>query len=424
MLLGPSTAEPSRRLGAYKLVERLHAAGGTELWLATRADRALSGPEEASVRCPAIPGDAAAGARIRREHAALRGLDDARIPKVLSFHESQSALVLEHTRGTTLADIIAAVHHGELVLDATTAVDIILEVAHGLRHAHAIARPEGKLVHGHLGPDQVVLTPEGDVRILGLGVTPKDPDPRTMPPELADGATPDERTDQWQVGALLYHLITRQSLYKGSWTEVWGSASLGDVTPQLDRLEARYPALTQVLRKVLAVQPSARYQVESTFLRALLTASRSVTGKSRRRALGAEAAAITPVRRPVTMPAPANGGLVTHHTGDRPTHSLVFDPGVGVGQSDYELAEQSATESEAISQAWVDLPKADRTPLPDLFSKPAPATVQMPGPVPIPPAVNRPRVPGVRATPVVTTVQRVEPTEPQMIQVVDSIALR
>jgi hypothetical protein len=332
--------------------------------------------------------------------------------------------------------VLMAVSHGELVMDATTAMDIILEVAHGLRHAHSIVRPEGKIVHGHLEPSQVILTAEGDIRILGIGVTPAEIDPRYMPQELASRTGLDERTDQWQIGALLYELITRQPLYKGAWSEARRASGLGDVTPQLDRLEGKHPALTQVLRKMLATQPSSRYQVESTFLRALLTASRSVSGRSRRRVLGAEAARIEPIKRPdrpESAPARNTGCSGWSRVGPDAEASgpLIFDPGDTGEQSDYELAEQMATDAGAVDQSWVDLPDGDRTPLPDLFARPKPAIIRLPSaraPVPSGPpqlaAVNRPRAPVRRPGPILAAVSAPEPNEGMEVQVLDSLSLR
>ncbi|GEM_PF-3540117 len=419
--------EVGRRIGAYKLEERLEAFHGTQLWRARRVDPDLSGPTVVCIRCIEDPDDSTALDRVRREHQDLRVLGDSRIPKVLGFYESQGALVLEDSPGTSLDLVLQAVTHGELLMDATTAVDLILEVAHALRHAHSIVRPEGKIVHGHLGPDRVVLTADGDVRILGVGATPDDIDPRYMPQELANRTGRDERTDQWQIGALLYELITRQPLYKGAYSEAWRAATQGDVAPALDRLESRYPALTQVLRKVLATQPSGRYQVESTFLRALLTASRSVSGKSRRRGLGAEASRIEPVMRPAVTQEPAEAGWSRVGASAESGGPVVFDPGDTGEQSDYELAEQNATDADRPGMAWVDLPEHDRTPLPDLFARPKPAQVrvpQAPRRAPPPPPINRPRAPVRRAAPMLAASAAPEPVVSPGIQVVDNLSLR
>jgi serine/threonine protein kinase len=426
--------ESGRRIGAYKLEERLESAQGTELWRALRVDAGLPGPTVVLIRCVADPDDAAALDRIRREHEDLRVLGDSRIPKVLGFYESQGALVLEDSPGTPLDLLLQAVAHGELVMDANTAVDIILEVAHGLRHAHSIVRPGGKIVHGHLEPSRVVLSPDGDVRVLGVGVTPDDVDPRYMPQELANRTGRDERTDQWQIGALLYELITGQAVYRGAFSEAWHAATLGDVSVPLDRLESRHPALTLVLRKVLATQPSGRYQVESMFLRALLTVSRSVSGKSRRRALGAEAAGIEPVMRPAVVEEAAEPGWSRVGASAEPGGPLVLDPGETGEQSEHELAEQNATDSEIPGMARVDLPDHDPTPLPDLFARPQPTSARIlsagPSAVtgtpgrPRSPAVNRPRNSVPCGSPVLAAVSAPEPLSAGQIQAVDNLSLR
>ncbi len=413
-------AEAGLRIGAYRLVERLLDARGTELWRAKRVDPELSGPTDVVLRLVDDPDDMIGLDHLRREHEHLRVLGDSRIPRVLAFYEAQRALVVEYVQGTSLEDLLAAIRHGELLCDACTAVDIILEVAHGLRHAHSIVRDEGKILHGHLQPNQVRLTDTGEVKILGIGVSPDEADPSYSAPELANGQPRDERTDQWQVGSLLYELITHQPLYPGSWGEARQLAQRGDVTRQLDAIEGRYPSLTSVLRKVLAVRPADRYQVESTFLRSLLTASRSIPGNSRRRTLGAEAARIEPIRNPALSDdeevAPSGWSRVGSQA--ESGGPLFFNPLAHDEHSEYELAEQMAGTEGDDGMAWVDLPKSDRTPLPDVFSPPEPARVQVstpPSPTPDR-SVNRPRsprrvptvVPGVEDPPATVSLEAEE----------------
>ncbi len=372
--------DSGRRIGAFRLEKPLESAEGTELWHASRVDAGSPGPSSVWVRCLCDPDDTRALGRLREEHEVLSVLADVRIPSVLDFNASLGLLVLEDTPGTRLDVVLQAAGRGELVMDPATAVDIVLEVAQGLRHAHSVGRAQGKIVHGHLSPSRVVLGPGGEVRILGFGVLPEDLDPRCMPPELTHGTGRDERTDQWQIGALLYELLTGKPVYQGVFSEVWQAATRGDLTAQLDQLEFEQPALTQVLRKILAAQPSGRYQVESTFLRALLTASHSVSGASRRESLGVEAASlksvlnsdvieVTPSRKSRGGSGPVRGSSA----------ALFFDSGDLGEQSEYELAEQNATSADTLGKAWVNLPNQESTPLPDLFTRPMPASLPVRG---------------------------------------------
>ena len=68
-------------------------------------------------------------------------------------------LVFEFAPGETLERVIAG-----LPMNARRAVDLAVQIADALADAHA-----SDVVHGHLGPEAVVVTPKGNAKILDFG---------------------------------------------------------------------------------------------------------------------------------------------------------------------------------------------------------------------------------------------------------------
>jgi serine/threonine protein kinase len=101
-------------------------------------------------------------------------------------------VVSELVRGLTLRERMA---RGRLLRGETASL------ARALGSALAYAHAEG-VVHGHIKPEIVWLSPAGP-KIVDFG-TPASEDSAYAAPELATGATPNARTDQYALAACLY----------------------------------------------------------------------------------------------------------------------------------------------------------------------------------------------------------------------------
>lgn len=272
------------RVGPFVLTQRRRARAGTELWEAQRADGSPRPPQQVVVRL-AMDGDAQGLAAVRREHAHLRAVDDPRIPEVFGWFEGHRALVLERVEGPSLAAVVRLTRGGVVSLDLPTALDIVVELVSGLASVHRHEVDGVPNAHGYLDPSRVRLSAGGAVKVLGLGVPPDLPDERYLAPEqLVDGpVTP--RTDQWQVGALLYLLVTGEDLVgEGPRNpEVWQRQ--GAVDRRVDPLVPRYPALSRVLRRCLRPSSAERYPSDGELLQAVLSLSRGSERPSARRGL-------------------------------------------------------------------------------------------------------------------------------------------
>ncbi len=135
---------------------------------AVRMDGTRS-PRQVAIRAAIDPTDSTSADRVHREHEVLRVLDDPRIPRVYGHYPDVAAMAMSFIDGITLADIIYAASRDWVALEPPTALDIAIEVAHALRHAHSMRFGAGsRIIHGHLGPQRIRMESTGNVVVVGL----------------------------------------------------------------------------------------------------------------------------------------------------------------------------------------------------------------------------------------------------------------
>ena len=148
-------------------------------------------------------------------------------PNIVTLHDHGTVdgwpyLILELLRGETLE---SRIDHGPLTVEE--AVPLMIQVAHGLRYAHRMG-----VVHRDLKPSNLFLTSDGQMKILDFGLArlqaavgtaevsekvAREPGtrhtagtPAYMAPEQWRGEPPDERTDVYAAGLILYEMLAGQ----------------------------------------------------------------------------------------------------------------------------------------------------------------------------------------------------------------------
>jgi eukaryotic-like serine/threonine-protein kinase len=180
----PLLAADPARIGRYRLIGRVgvqpgagtrgeRAAGSADsregpapfvIYVGRVADYADSQPVTVTLLQPLPAGDTAARDRFTAEASAAREVAPFCVARVLDagFHGEFPYLVCEHVVGPSLADVVAA----EGPLDDGVLGAVAIGAATGLAAIH-----QAGLVHGHFGPHQIVLGPDGP-RVVHSGVTP------------------------------------------------------------------------------------------------------------------------------------------------------------------------------------------------------------------------------------------------------------
>jgi serine/threonine protein kinase/Tol biopolymer transport system component len=224
---------PGTKIGACEIIAPLGAGGMGEVFRArdTRLSRdvAIKALPEAFARDPERL------ARFEREAKLLASLSHPNIAGIFGIEEAADAryLVLEFVDGETLAARLA---RGPLAVDDTLHVGA--QVAAAVEAAH-----EAGIIHRDLKPGNVMIRPDGTVKVLDFGLAKSDAAGESssdmnlsasptlvyagtsagvilgtaayMSPEQARGKHMDRRTDIWSFGCLLYECLTGRQLFAG-----------------------------------------------------------------------------------------------------------------------------------------------------------------------------------------------------------------
>ena len=165
--------------------------------------------------------------RSEREARLLAALNHPNIAGIYDLAESGSiqCLVLEFVEGETLA---ARLKRGRISL--AEALSILRQIAEALEAAH-----EQGVVHQDLKPANVMISPNGTVKVLDFGIAkllaPEGSrlsegtvdtcgavaavgTPSYMSPEQACGKPADKRTDIWAFGCVLYEVLTGRRAFE------------------------------------------------------------------------------------------------------------------------------------------------------------------------------------------------------------------
>jgi serine/threonine protein kinase/tetratricopeptide (TPR) repeat protein len=248
-----------RRIGSYAVERRIGVGGMGEVYLAhdTNLNRRVA-LKLMSVRF-SLEEDRLR--RFRQEALAVSALNHPNILVIHDFGECDGRpfMVTEFVAGQTLRQRMRGV-----ALPLHEAVSIGLQVANALAAAHA-----GGIVHRDVKPENVMVRPDGYVKVLDFGLAKladartaaDDPNvlrttpgmvmgtPRYMSPEQARGHDLDTRSDIWSFGAMLYEMVSGEPPFSGA-TPADLIAAILNVEPV--PLELKVPAVSPALGRLVA----------------------------------------------------------------------------------------------------------------------------------------------------------------------------
>ena len=243
--------------GKYSVTKRLDSGGVAETWEATDPSGALvvlkffEAPDERWLA--ALQSNAQAAAAVTHPNIARVldwGADGTRFWIVREFVAGTDLATLVGSRGA-IAPAQAA-HYGAETAGALSAL-----------HGHG-------LVHGNVKPANLVLTPEGYVKLVGIGTGGAGAallEP-TLPatavayasPEQIAGGTPTPASDVYGLGATLYDLTTGKAPFTGADAASVGRAVTQFVpTPPSQVLPGVSVAVEAIIMRAMQKEPSLRY---------------------------------------------------------------------------------------------------------------------------------------------------------------------
>ena len=301
-----------KQLGPYRIIRKLGEGGMGAVYLAEDAN---AGRQVAvKVLPPELAADPEFLSRFRREAIATGKLNHENIVAAYTFAEDGGVFyyAMEYCSGQPLDELLERVRF----LHEEVALQIVLQVARGLGHAH-----KHGVIHRDIKPSNIFLTQDGVAKILDLGLSKQVGrggksfttmtgaavgTPYYISPEQVQGVKQvDGRSDIYSLGATFYHLVTGQVPFEA--LNVAG-VLLKHLTEQLPNPQDLNPdlsdAVVQVIAKMMAKEPDDRYRDCKDLLEDLelitdgkmpssqaVDLDRSSVGRSRRRGAGVGAGA-------------------------------------------------------------------------------------------------------------------------------------
>lgn len=192
-------------------------------------------------------------------------------------------LVMEFVEGQTLSQVLAL----EPQLPVARACEYLRQTALGLQHAL-----DRGMVHRDIKPQNLMLTPKGEVKILDFGlarfvseeahaegVTESGTimgSPDYMAPEQGqDAHLADARADIYSMGCTLYHLLAGQVPFPATSLLAKLAAHRDKQPAPLHQVRADVPKeLAKIVTKMMAKDPARRFQRPAEVAEALLPCTR------------------------------------------------------------------------------------------------------------------------------------------------------
>jgi serine/threonine-protein kinase len=260
------TTTPQVLLDRYEVGRLLGAGGMAEVF--EGRDRLLARRVAIKVPLAQYAHDPEFAQRFRREAQAAASLSH---PGVVAVYDTGSEngthfIVMEYVDGRTLKDVIRA----EAPLYPDRAAEIAADVCSALAAAHARG-----LVHRDVKPANIMLMPDGRVKLMDLGIARAAAGETVtqtataamlgtaqyLSPEQAQGQTVDYRSDLYSLGCCLYEMLTGTVPFRGATPVAIAYRHVREDPTPPRMLNPDVPApLEAITLKAMAKLPDNRYQ--------------------------------------------------------------------------------------------------------------------------------------------------------------------
>lgn len=255
-------------LGKYKLLGHLGTGGMSSVYL---AEHRISGQRRAIKVLPRKKvSDKSYLDRFYLEARAAATLDHPNVVRIYDICNEGDThfMVMEYVKGEDLYEMVKA--KGPLPFGKT--VEYAAQAAEGLSHAH-----QRQLVHRDIKPANLLLTHDGAVKILDLGlalVNQEDEESLTIlynervmgtadylsPEQAVNSHNVDQRADIYSLGCTMYFLLTGHPPFpKGTLAQRIAMHQTQEPAPIRDSRPDCPISLAEIVRHMMMKKPEQRY---------------------------------------------------------------------------------------------------------------------------------------------------------------------
>ena len=315
-------------LGDYRILRLLGEGGMGKVYLAAK------GETDQRVAIKVLPPKKAAEEeqalrRFQRETDLSRRVVHPNLARTLGFGAEGGThfMVMEYIPGESLYQTVKGPKGGPLRV--TDAARLFLKVLDGLEAAHGAG-----LIHRDIKPSNIMITPDGDARLLDLGLARATGEEAQLtrpnvvvgtldyvsPEQLVNASTADGRSDLYSLGCTLYFTLAGRPPFEGGdMVNKIFKQRMEDPEP-LERVARGVPAsFSAIVKKLMAKDPAHRHQTADELRRDL---ARWISPEKLRDLLGAEAEAARAFRPPPPELDDEDLRLLSDEGPDRPALSL------------------------------------------------------------------------------------------------------
>jgi serine/threonine protein kinase len=256
-----------QKIGSYKIIEKIGEGGMAEIYKAHQPAlkryvviKKIKDPNREII------------ARFKKEALLSASFSQENVVAIYDFLYMQRAyyLVMEFVDGEDLRTLIDC----SAPMSTELAAMIILEIAHGLEYTH-----NQNIIHRDIKPSNVLISEEGNVKLIDFGVAKDDTNqrltmtglivgtPSYMSPEQAHGDPLGPQSDLYALGILLYEMLTGiKPFYGQNNTEILAKVVRSKYTPP-QRINPEISLrLRRIIKKLLKKNTSSRYKTTAALI--------------------------------------------------------------------------------------------------------------------------------------------------------------
>jgi serine/threonine-protein kinase len=215
--------------------------------------------------------------RFRQEARSAANLSH---PNIVTVHdygvaEDQIYIVMEYIPGTDLKSLLRK--RGRFTVEE--AIPLIVQACAGIGYAHRAG-----LVHCDIKPHNMLVTPDQRLKVTDFGIAralatihPEERSevvwgsPQYFSPEQAAGEAPSPASDVYSLGVVLYEMLSGMPPFTAPTAEELARLHIEAQPIPINEYVPDVPStLEEIVMKVLAKEPSARYRTADQLGRVLL----------------------------------------------------------------------------------------------------------------------------------------------------------